>query len=87
MHAYARAVGERDGEKVQRASVAGKPELAGGQFMPRLVVPQIRCDAARHPQPAVVVSAAAIVAAEGAQRLLELGLASGVVLLGGRAAV
>ena len=56
------AVRERRGQDVQRAGVTRQPDRAGGEVVPRVVVPQIgrerlRGDGAGEPQPAHVVVA------------------------------
>jgi hypothetical protein len=58
------AVGDRDAQDGQRAGLAREPDLSAGELMPRLVVPQIRCDPAGQPVPAQVILSAIIISAK-----------------------
>jgi hypothetical protein len=80
MHTHAATVGERGGKNVQRASGAGQLDLASGQLIPGVIVPQIRRNAACQPHPVTVLFAGAIDEAECVQRLLEPGQACCVAL-------
>ncbi len=55
MDMHPRAVGRREWKDGQRAGLVRELDVAGGKPVPRLVVPQIRCDATRQPKPADVV--------------------------------
>ena len=71
VHVHACAICGREREEAERAGVAGELQLAGRQLVPRLVLPKIRCDAAREPEPANVVLAVALVSGYRVQRLPE----------------
>jgi hypothetical protein len=69
MHVHACAIRGREREHVERACVAGELQLAGRELVPRLVLPEVGCDAAREPEPAGVVLGVASVSGHGVERL------------------
>ena len=62
-----RPVVQRDGEEGQRPGVARAPEPRRGEVVPRVISPDVRRDPGRQ-QPAAVVLAAVILAAEDVDR-------------------
>ena len=69
VHVHAGAVAGRDGKDAERACLARAAHAAGGQLVPDLVLPEIRGDAARQPEPAVVGRTVPVVSSEGVERL------------------
>ncbi len=73
VHVHARAIGGRERQHDERTLIASMLELARGQLMPRLVVPQIGGDAACQPEPVELVVGVPTVAGHGVQRLSQRG--------------
>ena len=78
VHGDPRDEGHR--EHGQRAGIAGEPDVAGGEHVPRLVVPDIHGRAAREPEPPESVPRRHVLVAEGRQRSLYDRHASRVAL-------
>jgi hypothetical protein len=54
-HKHGGQGGQRGGKRGERAGLAGEPDVAAGQYVDRLVVPQHGRDVDGQPQPAAVV--------------------------------
>ena len=80
MYVHARAIGRRDAEDGQRAGVARELDLAAGELVPRLVVPQIRRDSAGDAEPSQVILALSALVAKRVQRSPEWDDARGITL-------
>ena len=65
------AVGERDGQRGERAGAAREFEMARGELVPRRIIDQRPGDAAGQPQPAQLVLLGAPLVTERAQRDLQ----------------
>ena len=65
------AVGERDGQRGERAGAARELEMARGELVPRLIIGQRPGDAAGQPQPAQLVLLGEPLVPERAQRDLQ----------------
>ncbi len=76
------AVGERDGQRGERAGAARELEMARGELVPRLIIGQRPGDAAGQPQPAQLVLLGEPLVPERAQRDLQRRRPRNVALAG-----